>query len=221
MAGRKLTPEVWEFLVDGFRKWPGKWTKVARAAGVHHSTAKRAWLSGLVSHTFGQVPIAKILEDEKTKTRAALNDLGDLDLIEDSTRARSISIRIAEGKLTELARTGVIETLTALKETNRGIRMLNIRIGAELERVSSTAKRKIDLKAALNHLRNYSHIMLNVAHAAGSVIDMENKLTGSGDLVDEDDWTLEECAEEIAEANATMERLQAKGKLKIINGGKA
>ena len=220
MAGRKLTQDTWDLLVEAFRKWPGKHTKAARAAGVHHSTAKRAWTGGLTSYPFGQTPIHRIIEEEKAAAKAALNGDLDLETIEDASRARSIKVRAEEGKMTAAARTNVIDLLESIKQTSRGIRMLNIRIGAELERTCETARKKLALKPALGYLRSYSHIMLNVAHAAGAVIDMEKKLLGTGDLIDEDDMTIEECEREIAEANAALARLRNKGKLEVIRGGK-
>jgi hypothetical protein len=221
MAGRKLTKETWDLLVEGFRKWPSKWTKAGKVAGVHHSTAKRAWMGGLPSYAFGQIPIHRIIGEEQALAKQALNgDLENIDTIADGARARAIQVRIDEGRLTAAARANVIELLESLKETSKGFRLLNVRIAHELERVCVTARKKVALKAGLGYLRNYSHIMLNVAHAGGAVIDMENKLLGSGEVFDEDDMTLEECAAEIAEANAALARLEAKGKLTLVHGGK-
>lgn len=217
---RKITKETWDVLVEAFRKWPKKWTKAGKAAGVHHSTAKRAWMSGLSSYDFGQVPIHRIIEEEQAAAAAALNGDLDVETIEDASRARSVQVRMEEARLTAAARSNAIEALEALRETTKGMRMLNVRIGAELERVTTTAKKKVDLKRGLGYLRNYSHIMLNLAHAASSVIDMEAKLMGSGDVDDHEDWDIERCARELAEANEAFERLEKKGKLKVIAGGK-
>ncbi len=220
MAGRRLTKETWELLVEGFRKWPGKHTKAGKVAGTHHSTAKRAWTGGLTSYPFGQIPIHRIIAEEQAAAKAALNGDLDLDTIQDGARARSIQVRVDEGKLTAAARENVIDLLESLKVSTRSIRLLNIRIGAEIERLSSTARKKIALKVALGYLRSYSYTLLNVAHAGGAVIDMENKLLGSGEVFDEDDMTLEECEAEIVEASAALARIRDKGKLKVLQGGK-
>lgn len=93
-----INQKQWDDLLDLFRVYPGKCTKVAKLAG---TTAKRAWIAwhrGWSNPPWARYPIKEVLDGERVKARKALveqspreKDMIRLDAVEERvTQARAI-----------------------------------------------------------------------------------------------------------------------------------
>lgn len=71
MASAKITKDQYDKLVEAYRDKPQVYTHAAKAAGVDHRTARRAWLEGWDRPGWAR-PIAAVLKEEQTRIRAKL-----------------------------------------------------------------------------------------------------------------------------------------------------
>lgn len=128
----RLTKDVHDALVAAFRLHPGQIGKVARLAGVHKRTAKKAWEQGL-PYDWGRTPIREVIEGEQRQARALLAagpvgggppppaaaPANDAEVGEDGPRPkkesravlvarRAVETRAQEAQLVDLTRSNVI-----------------------------------------------------------------------------------------------------------------
>ncbi len=69
MPRARVTREQFDEMVRSFREKPGRFQPAARAADVHHRTAKRAWERGWDSPAWAR-PIREVILDEQRAARA-------------------------------------------------------------------------------------------------------------------------------------------------------
>ena len=114
MGRRAITQEQYDILVKSFREVPGNRSRAGRAAGIHHSTATRAWLHGWTER--GWPAIKEVIAGDQVSARAqllAVQRETEQEIAADGARERArlqAQAREAAGIEREQARIQAIET---------------------------------------------------------------------------------------------------------------
>lgn len=231
MARRRITQELYDCMLDGFRKYPQESKKVheyiindPRSGGIISlPTIQKAYYKGWPK--YDMPPIKDILEQETLDARRVANRLAaqedrlllgidvppedDLDNRE-RIRQDAIIARAAEAKIVKESRKNVIELLTSSKELLEGFTHLAKEVNVYLK--TATVDSIEDARTAGNLLWRLATTSKSATEAGMRVLQMERLLLGQPMEIigtkDLEEISDEEALRELEEAAACAQRIR-------------
>lgn len=243
MPASKWTPQqLYDRLVEAYKKWPGQHVKAAKQAGCAYATARGHWIDG--SPRIGRPPIRAESETVKKTAKAdrALQDVtgaasdAAVELARDAlVRTDAERTRASLAKLCEAAREVTLGNFAVIAGQLRAINDLNARIDLELKALSLDPWMDIEKDGAgvvLRRRRVTPREMLELqglvaltasrlVRAAFSALQMERLHLGLPTaIVGVEEMSLEEAVALIETAGAELQQAKDKG-LVVLQGGKS
>ncbi len=183
--GKRITPEVYDLLLEAYRNAQGNVSAAARFAKCHRRTAKRGWEDGW-DHDWAPA-IKEVIEQEQIMARARIEEeeagppADTLDTRgqylaaqQDRIQAKenAIKARAEEGHMIEGARKSVMQVEDANLKLGKGIQLIAKRLAKELDKMASD-KKGFSVPEAISILKSYSSMVRDAAHSAKVAVDME------------------------------------------------
>lgn len=189
-TGKRITPEIYELLLESYRVAHENVAAAARAADCTRRTAKRAWETGW-DYDWAP-PIKDVIEQEQIMARARVEEEEErppepteapasstrdqyLAAQEDRARAKehAIRARAEEGRMIEGARKSVMQVEGANLKLGKGIQLLAARVAKALEEMAELKGKRFNLADGIAILKSYSTMVRDAAQSAKVAVDME------------------------------------------------
>lgn len=212
-----MTSEVWNILLDAYRKFPGNHNAAAQAAGVGRKTAKRCWDTGYEKSEWGKRPISELVKIEMGRARADMSSAergahreairtAFEDSIVDLVESRAMWGRIVRRATGNTAASAQLSAILL-----RGVLPVADKVRQDMEAgdvydTPEKRERVLRLVVSINKMVVDSHMVAR--ELEDNVLGELDDLTGMTT-----NMTEEEAMEEIAEAMAAMERSARKGRI--------
>jgi hypothetical protein len=231
MARRKITEDLYNRLLDEFRKDPDHPYSVAPKAGVDPRTAIKAWELGWPKK--GMEPVKTVMQREQIKARALL--MGEhaakkaivLKEREDAIKQAAES-RAQEGQMVNLARGSSAQALTVAVNLAMAARKLADQVKAkviELANLDPKEPTSLTPTQGLVMLTRIADLQQKINSTALSAMQMERLHLGqpmnimAGVITSQTEMTIEEASARIEMANQALEGARRVGGLTVIDGG--
>lgn len=239
MPRRAITPEIFNDLVRAFRLQPGVYGAAARACGVDHRTAKKAWLQGWENKGFP--PIKDLLKDEKKQVAAlaaieenagALEQVKrrlDSEIEAEASREYAIKVKMEEVHMIGTTRGMVTSHAQSLLTMAEASELLAARLGASIREFAMDESEPLvygspEYNKAYKAFRGVAMASRDIATAVKTTLEAERlhmgeptEIIGHKDL---DDMTIEELMQEIEEGDSAVLEAKRRG-IVALDGGKA
>ena len=215
MGKRALTRELYDAMVAGFREAPGNASHAARVSGCDRRMAARGWTEGWCRQWAWARPISAVLAEERhaAKQKAAEAErAAEAAAAERAERARqkAIEAQAEEEQVLYVGRKDVLGVLVAAAELQPAMRKLARKVTEAIDR-----DKDISLREAMTVLTRYAQVTQRAVMAADLMLKLSRldrgEVTERVAGVVEAEYTPEEAAAEIANANEALARAQARG----------
>ena len=228
-----ITLAQYSVLETYFRTAPGDWGGAARASGVDHRTAKKAWCGPVWRHgeLAGLPPLREkfALEDQQRRQREAdLEAASRNTALEELEKAKKLEeeAKHVDAAIVRLARNDVLGGLRSLGMMREGIEKLCRRLGDALETGVDASGKPMPLDPIQT-----MKIVASYAHASKQLVEATNTLNGMVRLEKElptailglevlTATTLEDAEREVELAGVAIKRAKELG-LVALQGGKS
>lgn len=211
---RTITREIYDQLVESFRKHGDNFKAVCEEVGVHWHTAKKAWKEGWAHQKSKPwaLPIKDVLKEEQIAARAALAREKH-DLVNDHRIARQTALqeaieagfqdlvdsRAKQGKVIRAARDNSIAALIVSQKLLKASIPLADKIVAELETT------QLDVFQKMRLMRQLGRFASDAIEMSQVVEEMERKALGEPDTILEVQQGIAMTADD---ARATLDELK-------------
>lgn len=245
MPKRAITPEIFNDLIRAFRLQPGLYGAAARASGVTHKTAKKAWLLGWPEKSFR--PIKELMEEERSQVvahvalaegeeamhqrRAILDEMQegiDGALVQEASKVHAMEVKMAEVRMLDSVRgmiTSNIDSLRTLASASEGLSTkLAESIKEFIENEDELVFGTVEYNRAQRAFRGVAMAARDISTAVKTTIEAERLHAGEPTSIiehrDLDEMTVEELMQEIADADEAITAGERRG-LVVMDGGKS
>lgn len=232
MAGRKITKEYAEAILQAFRERPGVATHAAQRAGCSVKTARRYWRNGLTRSPWPEyrIPIRDIVEKEQAIARsqmagaqedvarmAAERDAARMQAVREQAQKDATDTRVQEASMVRLARSSAIVLLNNLTQVAAGAASLGKKVRHSLELLGE-GDEPLTMRDASNltgMIGKLSTALRQCNDAAQKSMEMERLLLGEpGKILGIqrlDEVSVEEAKKRVEAAQRAIKRLEEKG----------
>lgn len=221
---RKLTRELYEALVQGYRSAPGVAAHAARIAGCDSRLASKAWAEGWRGYPWAR-PIRDVLAAEAHDARAlaarAMREAEDAARARaEDARAESVEAQAQERAILRAARSDVLAVLVLAAELVPSMRVL-VRVVSEAMRPGEDGSLpSITPSAALGMLTRHASLVSKGLGAAETILALSRLDRGEATARVEvgigalpEDMPLADALAELAASEATLREARARGLL--------
>jgi hypothetical protein len=224
-VGKPAAKEVYDKLLDAFRKHNDHPVLVAKIAGCNYRTAQRCWELGYPAR--GLDPIRVVLAREQEQARALIME-------QQASRKRALAeerelsskqaaqVRAQEGQLVALGRSAAVQAMAVGVTLVQSARGLAERVKTEIEQELKVPG-LLDRGVALRLLKDIVYLQNQINSMAAASMTMERihlgQPTSTVAITSTTEMTMEEAAARIEMANHALETARRVGGLKVLDGG--
>lgn len=220
---RKLTRELYDALLQGYRSAPGNATRASAVAGCDHRLASRTWAEGWRGLPWAR-PIRDVLAEEAQDARAlAARALREAEAARvrasEDARAESVEALAQERAILRAARSDVLAVLVLAAELVPSMRVLTRVVSEALRPGADGSLPAIQPSAALGMLTRHASLVSKGLGAAETILALSRLDRGESTQRVEvtlgvpDDLPLEAALTELASVEDTLREARARGLL--------
>jgi len=187
-----ITREVAEKLLEAFRRSPGHARLAARAAGIDHRTARKAWERGWPHQPHAARPMREVIAEEQEAARALRDQQGAevlrraaeleaAELVARRTQAArdAATTRAAEAVMVKLGRSAAIELVGSLASINKATERLASSVSRRLREEDDSAPASVgELHEVVGLARSLAEAVAQVTSSAHTLLEMERQIVG-------------------------------------------
>lgn len=200
MGRRALTEDIYDRLLETFRRVGNHPHEVGRAVGVDYRTAVRAWTLGWPKKKLES--IQQVIEREQLYARAEIQaKVRERQAVEDRKRQEAsenaAKARAQEGQMVQLARVSALQALTVESQLVSSARQLSTMLKERVDKMFAAyeedkkvqasggpeASVPIGLMEGVQYMERIARAMTTINHAAHEAMQMERLHFGAPSVV--------------------------------------
>ena len=219
MARRAITQQLYNALVDAFRKLPGNYSHASKHAGCDWQTAKNGWLKGWPHRFSWAAPIEAVIKEEADNARVERAKQHEIDRLKqlearDLARQDAVKANTEEAKMITASRQNAL-MMSAITQQLLGGAIPLARRGLELLKADTTSTLPQILRyieSVTGILRGANAAMLDAMQAERTKVGNPLQAVGAGPIAD---VSREDALAELEGLLVTIERAKTTGVLDV------